>query len=195
MKHEDAARFPFPLKGGTCDSFHELSYDRESGSYCIDETSTAAEIEAVDFDAFKEAVYQPLRGKTGRLPCSVDALYLHRDTLYAVEFKTGTPENWNLIRKAYDTVMCLTEHGMRGFSYEWARCHMTYVVVCSDEGVKKSIGGSKVANRVLHYTGKRMYSGGKRFENLQTIAGVLVSNVFVQTPVDFENFAKKLNWE
>ena len=41
-----------------------------------------------------------------------DALYVDADRFYLVEFKTGGPENFDLHRKIYDSVIAFIEHGV-----------------------------------------------------------------------------------
>ena len=74
-------------------------------------------------------------------PCSMDALFLPRETsqiLYGIEFKTGDVEPINLVRKIYDTVICLWEHVEPKCDFRWSRTSFEAVVVAPEEEISKA---------------------------------------------------------
>lgn len=93
-------------------------------AYCIPPGSPRAALQAVEFDAVKEHYYKvqlPFLNK------SADALYIHQDEWFLIEFKTGGAPVWGTVRKAYDSVITLFEHDI--LSLADCREKLTFILV------------------------------------------------------------------
>ena len=174
-------------------------------SFCVQD-SDASSLSAVEFDTFKKDRYASMWQKCGHLPCSVDALYFPKgkNQIFAVEFKTGDANGTNLVRKIYDTIMCLSEYGGIRFSYERARKELCYVVVAPERDIKaeeKSRQKRQSANLACALSRAMVYQdnpefgeGARAFFGLNKLEGVIVSRVFTLSPGKFAAFARDQRW-
>jgi len=89
------------------------SDDASQESHALDTRYDSASLKCLDFDALKLSLYPPKAGVM--TPCSVDALVFEHTGTYLVEFKFNTAAIENIIRKVYDSVMLLIEHGRYAF--------------------------------------------------------------------------------
>lgn len=197
MRHEDVEILPDRFQRMAMREFRSLSKDEANSVYCLSENLSVGQMKAIDFDTFTEKSYCQKGTGSSRLPRSVDSLFFHGQDAYAIEFKNGNPDNLDLVRKIYDTVMCLTEHVDSNFNYAWARRKLTYLVVCSDERVQRQITAVALSGRVDAYkrTSQDEERVCRRFENLQALTGVLVSRFKALTPEGFDIMANKEGWK
>ena len=138
MKQEEWRLFLANLRKLPRKSLHELSgtTHEEKRTFCVPD-SIFGKKKAVDFDRFKDSRYSSGNNR----PCSMDALLLPRETsqiLYGIEFKTGDVEAVNLVRKIYDTVLCLWEHVEPKCDIRWSRTSFEAVVVATEEEISKA---------------------------------------------------------
>lgn len=171
------------------------SYGSPPRKYVV-EWPSAARFVVVDFDAVQLKWYPNVKGANH--PCSVDAVHLDSSGLwYAIEFKIGSVESANLVRKIHETVMGLKEHlgaiDNRFSGYDFYRSNLVYIVVASDLEEQNS-------------REKTFYRAYQAFEepweltnyplrwNLKALEGVLVSRVYELSPSMFARFAKKRKW-
>lgn len=192
-------------EGGNEDTFHVLSKNTSKSGvrHCIDAKAKTAELTAVNFDAFTANAYKEVKQQCGHLPCSVDALFFGGTGTFAVEFKTGDCNATQLVRKIYDTVMCLYEKAGRSFDVCWARKDLTVVVVCSKQEYQsecalltgKQKKDARVIRRAITYQRKPdLHEGRRVFFGLDKLSGIIVSAVYTLSPADFDEFAERQGW-
>lgn len=203
MKQGEWRLFLAKLRKLPQNSLHELSGTKHasSRSFCLPD-SPWEKIKAVDFDTFKENTYP----KGSKLPCSVDALCLPKTALqilYGIEFKTGDVEPVNLVRKIYDTVICLWEHVESKCDFRWSRTSFVAVVVATEEEISKERRNRfnkqsnefRVINRPYYFPKK--HAGSSRESplwGLKDLQGVVVRCVHTLSPSEFEQFAIDHKW-
>ena len=168
-------------------SLSELSATKskleEDKKYCIEPTSRAGRVQAVDFDAVKEY------WRSGRFVFkgkSADALIVDGSEYYLIEFKTGRIVADDLLRKVYDSAMALVEYNV----LTWDQCkqHLTFVLV-----------GTEVEMRLAHLRKKSAvdytnpsYSGVN--QDPRTVVGQVVKGFEIYTPAEFVAFAVEKQW-
>ena len=110
----------------------------EDKRYCIEPTSSAGSVQAVNFDAVKDYWRN---GKFMFKGKSADALIVDGVEYYLIEFKTGRIDTAESLRKAYDSAMALVEYNI----LTWDQCkqHLTFVLV-----------GTEVETRLAHLRNK-----------------------------------------
>lgn len=203
MNRDGYQKIPRPFKTYGCKSFREISISKggKKQKYCV-ENSYVSELKAIEFDTVVAGLYASLQKDTGRRPCSVDALFYSGQDVYAIEFKTGKVCTTDVVRKLYDSVMCLIEHA-RG-SFDWARSHVVAVVVATKEMVEKESKNrdkNKTSSRTV-FSRARAYQrnpeigeGRRPLWGLDKLEQILVSKVYTLSPEDFALFAEKRDWE
>ena len=188
MKQSDFGLFPKDLRDMSFrKSLAELSATKskleEDKKYCIEPTSSAGMVQALDFDAVKEHWRD---GKFVFKGKSADALIVDGSEYYLIEFKTGRIVADDLLRKVYDSAMALVEYNV----LTWDQCkqHLTFVLV-----------GTEVETRLAHLRKKSVadytnpsYSGVN--QDPRTVVGQVVKGFEIYTPAEFEAFAEGKNW-
>jgi len=203
MDRDGYQKIPRAFKPYECRSFHDISVSKggKRQTYCV-EDSYVAELCAVDFDTVVKKLYASMRETCGKSPCSVDALYYSGQHVFAIEFKTGKVDATGIVRKLYDSTMCLIEHA--GKSFAWAREHVVAVVVATKLAVEREIAqrNKRQTSTRTVFSRARMYQrnpaigeGRLPLWNLGVLEQVLVSKVYTLAPDDFALFAEKLEWE
>lgn len=108
---------------------HKLSYSSEHRASCLPAGTPGGEIEALDFDSVKEYWYgRQFRNQVK----SADALYVNSGKWYLVEFKYGSAHAHDVIKKYYDSIVGLVEHGC----LTWDECleKLTLILVAKNAG-------------------------------------------------------------
>ena len=203
MKQEEWRLFLANLRKLPRKSLHELSgtTHEENRTFCVPD-SIFGKKKAVDFDGFKDSRYSSGNNR----PCSMDALFLPRETsqiLYGIEFKTGDVEAINLVRKIYDTVICLWEHVEPKCDFRWSRASLEAVVVAPEEEISKARRNRfnkqsneiRVINRPYYFPKK--HAGSRRESplwGLKDLQAVVVRRVYTLSPSEFEQFAIEHRW-
>ncbi len=204
MDRDGYQKIPRSFRKYGCKSFHDISVskDGKKQTFCVAD-SYVADLTAVDFDAVKNGLYASMaRQCDGHCPRSVDALYMSGRNVYAVEFKTGRVKPLDLVRKLYDTVMCLIEHDGRNF--KWFRSRMVAVVVASRGVIEKDreslktkmAKAQRVFSRAGFYQAKPGIGEGRvQSWGLGKLEGVLFSSVYTLSPEEFDAFAERREWQ
>ena len=112
MDRDGLSRLPRCMRGFCGKTFREISVSKsgkKKTKYCA-KGSHASTITAVEFDKVQSELYASMLSRTLHLPASVDALYYSGNMTYGIEFKTGSHNNTELVRKIYDSAICLVEH-------------------------------------------------------------------------------------
>ena len=123
--------------------------------------------------------------------------------LYGIEFKTGDVEAINLVRKIYDTVICLWEHVEPKCDFRWSRASLEAVVVAPEEEISKARRNRfnkqsneiRVINRPYYFPKK--HAGSRRESplwGLKDLQAVVVRRVYTLSPSEFEQFAIEHRW-
>lgn len=202
MDRDGYQKIPRSFRKYGCRSFHEISVSKggKKQTFCVDDTYVS-DLQAVDFDEVKKGLYAPICMRCGHMPCSVDALYMSGQCVYAVEFKTGRINATGVTRKLYDTVMCFIEHAGRDF--KWARERMIAVVVAAKGVVEKERKERQqkmsVAQRIYSRAGSYQKNpdigeGRVQLWGLGNLEGVLFSKVYTLSPDEFNSLAQRREW-
>ena len=88
--------------------FSELSYSTEHHASCIQAGTACGNIKALNFDTIKEHWYG--RSFHDQVK-SADALYVDKGVWYLVEFKYGGAQAYDVVKKYYDSIVGIVEHG------------------------------------------------------------------------------------
>lgn len=95
--------------------------------FCINPSSNAGMVQAVDFDAVKN---HWRNGKFVFPGKSADALIVHDSEYYLCEFKTGRIIIADILRKVYDSALALVEFNV--LNWEQCKQHLTFILVGID---------------------------------------------------------------
>lgn len=188
-----ASTLPSPLPELT-ETLYVLSMNKQKKA-CLDATYSSSSLTAINFDKVKEEWY---RATLPRRMRSADALYVHEGKYYLIEFKTGNPTGVDLHRKAYDSVIGLTEHTQ--FTYTDCREKVLYIVVSPKFGTKSPLDPQKNHLKSLGVvepweykpTAETIKSWDK--DDLRKLSGCLVRKVYQLSPEDFNQFAVNRKW-
>ncbi len=193
MRASDFASLPLslPYQGNT-GTFGEISKN-DVGEPCVVVGGYCENLKAINFDDVKEAWYGHKLPNQVR---SCDALYVDADRFYLVEFKTGGPENFDLHRKIYDSVIAFIEHGV--LSLADCRIRLQYVVVSkmySDAGQDTLLGYLEQGiSEPWEYTMNRQAVQKWGKNEIRKLTNFLFSKVFKLSLIDFDRFAENRNW-
>lgn len=155
-----------------------------------------ARLSVCNFDALQREWYPPRKGKN--CPCSVDAVHLGDDGLwYAIEFKIGSVDRMNLVRKIHETIMGFKEN-LRDVAsafgtYEFYRSHLVYIVVASALDSFNSSERTFYRTYLAYREPWELDRYPLRWE-LKPLENVIVKRVYELSPSMFARFAKKKNW-
>lgn len=193
MKEADFLKLPvsLPYKGNV-DTFLEISKN-DKGEECVITGGYCANINAIKFDDVKVTWYGMTLPNQVR---SCDALFVDEGKFYLIEFKTGKPENFDIHRKIYDSVIALMEHGVLTLSD--CRDHLQYIVVSRHykDIVSDSLLGY-LENGIpepWEYNVDRQILNNWDKHEIRKLTNFLFSKVYKLSPLDFERFAKNRNW-
>lgn len=165
----------------------------DQGVRCLG-TLSCASLKAVGFDKVKEDWYNERFFHKVR---SCDALYRHGERSYLIEFKTGRPNNLDLHRKLYDSVMGLVEHSV--LELETCRSTVQYLIVSNkyepyplhremlahfERGVKEPWDYDVTVTALNSWDDS----------DIRRLTGVLVEKIYKLSPADFEHFASSRYW-
>lgn len=188
LLHQHAALFHGHLK-----SLFELSKteqldDEGRPRHALQDDTLFQKIAAVDFDAVRQNWYPNAPGKN--VPCSVDGLNFESNGTYLLEFKSGSAEAANLLRKAYESVMMLIEHD--GYNFQRARREITYIVVAKtlEDAADQATGRARDYTREPWKTYARQNDRWK----LADLKGVLLAEAYAMSPTLFKLFVVKNRW-
>ena len=193
MKEADFLKLPISLPyKGNVGTFLEISTN-DKGEECVIADGYCADLSAIKFDDVKVNWYGLTLPNQVR---SCDALFVDEDNFYLIEFKTGKPENIDIHRKIYDSVIALMEHGVLTLSD--CRDHLQYIVV--SRHYKDTVSGS-----LLGYLEDGMLEPWEYRVDRQTLetwdkheirklTNFLFSKVYKLSLLEFERFAKNRNW-
>lgn len=171
----------------------ELSRN-DDGKVCLDSTLSCATLIAENFDDVKEDWYnQRFRNQVR----SADALYKHNERYYLIEFKTGKPENVDIHRKLYDSVLGIIEHNV--LNLEECRTKLQYVVVSlkytpylHHEEMMRHFDAGDAEPWEYEVTQATLKSWDKH--DVKKLSGFLVEKIYLLSPMDFERFAHNRQW-
>lgn len=174
-------------------TFEKLSRN-DDGKACLDTSLSCHSLLAGDFDQVKEDWYNSIYFHQVR---SADALYKHQDRYYLVEFKTGKPENLDIHRKLYDSVIGLMEHSV--LSLDECRTKLQYIVVslkynpypCHSEMLSHFEDGDA---EPWEYEVSKAALKEWPDADIRKLSGFLVEKIYKLSPVDFEKFVANRNW-
>lgn len=171
----------------------ELSAN-DQGARCLDASLGCSALDAVSFDRVKEDWYNARFFHQVR---SADALYKHGERYYLIEFKTGKPENMDLHRKLYDSVIGLMENGVLALAD--CRTKLQYVIVslhykpcdCHAEMLDHFEAAD---TEPWDYEVTKAALDSWDNNDIKKLTGFLVEKIYKLCPSDFERFAANRNW-
>lgn len=109
MNPADFTSLPVDLQqSGWLKPFSELSYSTDHRASCIQAGTSCGNIEALNFDTIKEHWYGRRFHDQVK---SADALYVDKGVWYLVEFKYGGAQAYDVVKKYYDSIVGIVEHG------------------------------------------------------------------------------------
>lgn len=171
------------------------SYGDPPRKYVVDGANAKA-FKVSEFDRVQLKWYPDEKDKNH--PCSVDAVHVDASgKWYAIEFKIGSVETANLVRKIHETVMGMKEHlgpiDGRFSGYDFYRANLVYLVVASELEEQNS-------DEKTFYRAYNAYEEPWELKNfplrwkLRPLEGVLVEKVYELSPSMFSRFAKRKKW-
>ena len=188
MKQRDFDILPDDLRDVSFrKSLSELSLTKskndEDKKYCIEPTSSAGRVQAVDFDAVKEywrGGRFVFKGK------SADALIVDGPEYYLIEVKTGRIDTAESLRKAYDSAMALVEYNI----LTWNQCkqHLTFLLVGTE--AEKRLGQLRKKSVAAYMNPS--YTGVNNDPRI--VVGQAVNGFEIYTPEEFETFVLQKQW-
>jgi hypothetical protein len=148
---------------------------------------------SINYDKIKESWYGV------RLPNqvrSVDCLFVKGGVFYFIEFKTGKPDNLDIHRKIYDTVLGLVEHNI--LTLDACRTQVKYLVVSKRYG--DAFDGSLL--EYLETDIKEPWDYEINMEvlrnwdknDIRKLSNFLVRKVYKLSLTDFDKFAENRGW-
>lgn len=188
MKLSDFNLLPSDLRNMAFrNSLAELSATKskndEDEKYCIEPTSSAGRVQAVDFDAVKEywrGGRFVFKGK------SADALIVDGSEYYLIEFKTGRIDTAELLRKAYDSVLALVEYNV--LTLDQCKQHLTFLLVGTEAEMRL---GQLRKKSVVEYMNPSYICVNR---DPRTVVGQVVKCFEIYTPEEFETFVLQKQW-
>ena len=193
MKPADFLKLPASLPyTGNVDAFCEISKN-DKGEECVVVDGYAASLTAINFDNIKTAWYGLTLPNQVR---SCDALFVDADRFYLIEFKTGKPENVDIHRKIYDSVIALMEHNV--LTLADCRERLQYVIVSKhykDAGHDSLLGYLEDGmSEPWEYIVERHALNSWDKHEIRKLTNFLFSKVYKLSLIDFDRFAKNRNW-
>ncbi len=205
MDRDGFSRLPRCMRGFCSKTLREISVSKpgkKKTKYCA-KGSHASTITAVEFDKVQAKLYAPMLGRTLHLPASVDALYYSGNMIYGIEFKTGSVNHTEIVRKIYDSAICLVEH-CKGKLTQLRESFEVIVVaskleIMHEEAQRNTKARHGTANVVIGRSRKfqvfqRIGEGATSLWGLDKIEGVIVHRVYTISPEDFEEFCMRHDW-
>lgn len=161
---------------------------------CLDGQLPCSALDAVWFDKVKEDWYNEHYFHQVR---SADALYKHRNRYYLIEFKTGKPDNLDIHRKLYDSVLGLLEHHV--LTLAECRENLQYIIVSlkqttfpQHEEMLEHFRFGRVEPWEYEVTRENLDMWNKN--DIRKLSGFLVNKVYRLSPKDFDAFVANRNW-
>ena len=203
MDRDGLSRLPRCMKRFCQKTFRDISISKARVAkieYCA-EGSHASTITAVDFDSVIRDLYAALWRKIGRLPASLDSIFCSGRVFYGIEFKTGRTNATEIVRKIYDTVLCMIEQCNKSLS--WVRNNFQVVIVARrlevEQGEqnrrKKKNKAMKVVGRSIAFQKyPRIGEGATPLWGLEKIEGLVASKIYTITPTEFDEFCERHDW-
>lgn len=205
MDRDGLSRLPRCMRGFCQKTFRDISISKaghKKAKYCV-RGSLPSSITAVDFDSVTKSLYGYFCRKTNRMPASVDALFYSGSIVYGVEFKTGETNITEIVRKIYDTAICMMEHCKK--TLKWVRECFQVIIVAkalevenSERQRKKMIRGSKVNSVISRSRSFQQYprigEGSIPLWGLDKIEGLIAFRIYTITPTEFEVFCERQDW-
>ena len=182
-------RFP----GADFQTLSDLSATTDGKNRCLNETDHkhAALLQAVNFDKVKENWYQSRFHDQVK---SCDALYYHDSAYYLLEFKTGDLHWLDVLRKIYDSIIGLIEHGK--LTLDECRRNLNVILVANHA---ENSPNKALANH-LQQLAKWTYPMDESFlkslndNDIRRLTNFLVKWAYRMTPDDFDEFVKAKEW-
>lgn len=193
MKQNELSALALALSSSHQGSLGDLSAN-DQGERCLNAQLSCASLEAVWFDKVKEDWYNKQYFHQVR---SADALYKHGNRYYLIEFKTGKPENLDIHRKLYDSIIGLLEH--RVLSLSDCRENLQYIVVSLKYDRFPQHGEMMDhfnfgVSEPWEYSVTRQNLNAWDKNDVRKLSGFLVNKVYKLCPADFETFVCNRNW-
>lgn len=133
----------------------------------------------VDFDAVKEAFAREI--SPNKEPASADGLFVDSDGYYVlVEFKSGNIDKYEVLLKAYDSAIILSDREDR--STTWIRKNVKFILVFRPEKASKDENINS-RNKLLEVATRN--SSKPILIYLNPVRHFLYDNVYEMTPEDF----------
>ena len=174
-------------------SLGELSAN-DQGKQCLGAQLPCASLTAVWFDKVKEDWYDKQFFHQVR---SADALYKHGSSYYLIEFKTGTPSNFDIHRKLYDSIIGLLENKVLSLSE--CRENLQYIIVSLEyktfqqhQELMRHFGFGVIEPWDYVVTRQNLQNWDKN--DIRKLSGFLVNKVYKLSPEDFNVFVSHRNW-
>ena len=166
----------------------------DDGKTCLDSSLSCHALTAIKFDDIKDAWYNL---KFFHQVRSADVLYKNGDKYYLIEFKTGKPDNFDLHRKLYDSVLGLMEHAV--LTLDECRGNLQYLVVsleydphpCHSEMLAHFDAGD---NEPWEYEVSKVALKNWPTKDIRKLSGFLVENIYKLCPADFNKFVTNRKW-
>ena len=172
----------------------ELSANDEGNKRCLGSQWPCSTFYAVWFDKVKEDWYNTLYFHQVR---SADAFYKHGNRYYLIEFKTGKPNNIDIHRKLYDSIVGLLEHQVLSLSE--CRENLQYIIVSLEyktfpqhQELISHFGFGVVEPWDYAVTRQNLKDWDKN--DIRKLSGFLVNKVYKLSPEDFNTFVSHRNW-
>lgn len=181
MTQETIDKLPEILKGhmGT---MRKVSYDESKAVYMSD-----SRLRVINFDKIPKE-YARGKGWTG-VPASNDALYIDEDGgWYFIEFKNGTVEKADLLKKIYDSLIMLLDLGIIP-DILFIQKNIQYILVYNQEKYQR-VQQSESRSRNQSYL-LRLAKTEEILFGMEKLEGYLLKDVHTYTKEDFqEKFIK-----
>jgi hypothetical protein len=193
MKTSDFLKLPasLPYKDNV-DTFFEISKN-DKGEECVAVGGYCEGLSAIKFDNVKANWYGLTLPNQVR---SCDALFVDAGRFYLIEFKTGKPENIDIHRKIYDSVIALIEHNV--LTLLDCRERLQYIVVSRHykEVVHDSLLGyleDEVSEPWEYVVDQQALNSWGKHE-IRKLTNFLFSRVYKLSLSEFDRFARNRNW-
>lgn len=194
MSPADFTSLPVDLRNADwLEPFSELSYSTEHHASCIQTGTACGNIQALNFDTIKEHWYGDAFHDQVK---SADALYVDKGVWYLVGFKYGGAKAYDVVKKYYDSILGLVEHGC--LSWRDCRERLKTVLVwsgatCFDAyDIGKKSGEARCPSWSCFPRDVKNMNANTDF---RILLGHFVSDAYVMGIDDFVSFTANEGWQ
>lgn len=154
----------------------DCSYSDSAGCSLINSSEPM-----VNFDEVKDVFSREVSPK--KKPASADGLFVDSEGCYVlVEFKSGDVEKREVLQKAYDSAIILSDREDKSSS--WVRGNVKFILVYYPEKASKDKNINSRNNLMMQGTKN---SSKPILIYLNTVSNFLYDHVYEMTPEDFSN--------